>query len=58
MLLHATECEEEDGRLSCTDVDKSSARTWEDAWRELEIALDEGKFMHGHALCGSLSISS
>ena len=43
MLLHATDCEEEGGRLSCVDADKSSTRTWEDAWRELETTVDEGE---------------
>lgn len=43
MLLHATDCEEEGGRLSCVDADKSSTRTWEDAWQELETTVDEGE---------------
>lgn len=42
MLLHATECEE-DGRLSCNGVEVSSNRTWEDAWFELELAVDQGE---------------
>ena len=44
MLLHATDCEEEGGRLSCGGAEKLSTRTWEDAWRELETTVDEGEY--------------
>jgi diketogulonate reductase-like aldo/keto reductase len=42
MLLHATDCEDDGGRLACTGTEKSSTRTWEDSWRELEITVDQG----------------
>lgn len=54
MLLHATDCEEEGGRLSCGGAENSSTRTWEDAWRELETTVDEGEY-NGDAGCTRLS---
>ena len=40
MMLHAKDCEEDGGRLSC---DKgTSTRTWEDAWKELETTVLQG----------------